>query len=193
MTTYLELQDEVEDVLDDTSINVKSYINRALDYVSNFFPNVVIDDTAISSDGMSMDVPDRTFEVVSIMINDEFIKELEDVAKEETAIKLGVQRWHSTNTKIYFTVIVKTTDDLKITFEQSYKRLTNDADVTDVPKYIEPLVIACAVWMYYKKITSAVDTNREKYADVDPDEIRRARDACKKEFNQMLSDLRLEN
>lgn len=191
-TQFGEMKSELQDILDDTSATVDAYINNAIQYCTTFFQNKIDQTIAITEEGESITAPERMMSVKKITINDEDIKELDDWAKAETAKSVGAKRYYYTPTRINFSFTIKTTDTMRIIYEQKWTTLDEDTDETDVPTEYQPLIIQCALWMYLRKINQMVNANREKYPDVDPDEIRRARDAAKQEFDDMLKSLQLE-
>lgn len=198
-TTFKNLQDEVQDIIDDASIitDVSTYVNRAIAYVSQFFQNKVISEFNPSQDGYYIDTPTRLNlqRGVYISVNDEFVDFLDDsdVEKIEKAKLDGVKRCYNvTSSKIYTTWEIKTTDDVRITYFQNYNdELSADGDVTDVPNIYLPLVVTCAVWLVYQKIVSSVLTNREKYPDVSVKEIKDVRDSIKDEFDDTLMNFQI--
>lgn len=197
-TTFKQLQDEVLDIIDDATQTPDLYINRAIAFISQFFQNKTISEFNPNQTAYYLDTPTRLNPnlPIQIFVNDEAVDVLKDyqTKKIQYAKEDGVQKYYNiTSDKIYLTFEIKTTDDVRVVYQQNYNSaLSADGDVTDVPDLYLPLVISVSVWLYYQKIVSSVITNREKYADVDPREIGKIRDSLKKEVDDMLINFQIE-
>ena len=188
-----EIATIVKDMINDTTATVDQHIIDSVNYLSNFFhlEKIDISDTTVA-DQNYLEVPTLCKKMRRLVINDEEIKKLEDFEDLEIVEDCDVPRWYEDDGKIQLTEEMETTGDaIKKWYNKKFVVPTADVD-TDVPDEMLELVYVGAAMRYWRKIVSAVASNREEYPDVDPDEARRILDHWKDQFDYLFKEYKKE-
>lgn len=202
--TKAESLAEFQEFIDDTSITSYYYLERALQFLNNFFS---LDDVDTSKstvvDQNYIEAPAGTVDVNNIWVYSTSAGEYQEMRKLadedydniQMFEKKGVSRWYVIKEgkdvdKIYFTVTPTSAETVKIKRKKKFTFPADSGDSYDLPDELEELLILGAVRRYYIKILAKVITNREDFPDVDPSEIREIKKEVTAEYYSLLKKIR---
>jgi len=158
-----------------------------VNFLSNIFPLKKIDSSGTTTGGQTtINFPTLALRVRRLMIDGEEVPEVNfgDLAAIEDE---EVLRWYQDDGKIQLTVAQAAGLAIKIWYDKAFV-VPAAAVATDVPDEMMELVYVGGSYRYFRKMVSVVAVSRQTYPDVTPDEMSEARDAWKKEYNELLTE-----
>lgn len=178
----------IKDYVSDTTITADQHAVDAVNFLSNLFPLKKIDSSKTTTSGQNyIALPIGCINVNRVTVDGLEIPPVEDLEHLEAAEDNDSQRWYVYDGKIMFSENFSVTGQVvKIWFDGSYVVPTVSVD-TDVPDEMMELVFVGGTFRYFRKMVSVVAVQRQNYPDVTPDEISKARDAWKKEYDDLLT------
>lgn len=181
----------IKDYVNDTSITADQHAIDAVNFLSNIFPVRKIDSsktTIINQNYITL--PTGCIHVDRVTVNGVEIFPLPDLEYLESFENSDTQRWYEFDGKLMFVENFSATGQaVKIWYDGSFV-VPAAAVATDVPDEMMELVYVGGAFRYFRKMVSVVATQREKYPDITPEEMSKVRDTWKKEFKELLTDLR---
>jgi len=175
----------VKVLIDDAAATVDQDVIDSLNYLSNIFSIPSSDasqDTAIG--GLTLTLPTNCVKVNSVFVAGLEVLPLSDINDLPDVVDEDEQRWHIRDGAITFTQAFTSVEDTIIYYEKGFTTPTAGVD-TDLPTRYNEMVTVGAVARYFGRLAAMVVTNRQKYPDVKPDEIK----ALKKDWNDQYQAL----
>ena len=187
----VEIRAVVHEYINDTNADVDQEIEDAINYLGGLFGVVKFDESqTTTADQDYLDKPGGAMEILSVKIDDEFIKELQDYECLEAIDDEVSERWHIANDKIELTQEMSETGNAVIIVYRGMYTQPEAAVDTNVPdKFLEAIYVG-ATYRYFRALVTKVMTSRKDYPDVTPKEILAARNHWKEENNLLLKNLR---
>lgn len=157
--------------------NVNTAIDMAIKFLSNFFSVRKIDDSqTVSTGDTTISKPARAKEIYMLKIGDTYIKKA-DLDKLQAVEDEDSMRWHieddflaGADNNIHLTEAVDAADDgdtVKIWYIAGFTPLAGVAlSTTDLPEWLEPLLIIFATYFYYGILVSYVKDNKASFPDM---------------------------
>lgn len=187
----VEIRAVVHEYINDTGADVDQEIIDSINDLANYYSIVKFDESQTTTAEQDyLDLPDGAVEILSIEIDGEFIKPLEDYNNMEAIDDECANRWHVVNEQIELTEeMSETGEDIRIMYRGGYTQPETAVD-TNVPDRKLELVYVGATYRYFRALVTKVMTSRKDYPNVTPKEIMAARDQWKKEFDSLKKDIR---
>lgn len=175
----------IKTIIDDTNASLDQTVIDAFNYLGNIFTISASDISQSTVIGNStLNLPALCNCVQKVFIGGVEILKLKDLDNLPDVLELGQQRWYVVNQKITFTQNFTSVAAAVIYYEKSFVIPTVEVD-TDMPDRFFPMVHTQAVANYYDRLCIMVITNRQKYPDVEPEEIKQ----LSKDFHKQAQDL----
>lgn len=191
MKNLTEITAIVRGYLDDDSAVVTQPILDAVNHLSNLFSIDSIDiSQSTAVDGTTLDVPTDGLEIDTVFIDGEEIRKLQSLDDLQTSEDLGVQRWYEFGGKIQFVEAFTEINTTKIFYKKGYLEPTAGDD-TDVPEKLMELVYVGAQYRYYNLLLSRLVLSKSDMPDIKPDELRKIRDDVKKNFWDLIKQIKI--
>ncbi len=187
----VEIRAVVHEYINDTDADVDQEITDAINDLANYYSVVKFDETqTTTADQDYLDLPAGAVRILSVEIDGEFIKELQDYEVLEAVDDECSNRWHVANDKIELTDAMSSTgEEIMIMYRGGYSQPETAVD-TNVPDRKLELVYVGAAYRYFRSLVTKVMTSRKDYPNTTPKEAMAARDQWKKEFDLLKKDIR---
>jgi hypothetical protein len=181
----------VKEMIDDTAATVDQRVIDSVNHLSNIF-SIPSTDTSQSTaiGGTTLTVPTNSVKVQQVFIAGLEVLPLENLTDMQDVLDESEQRWYIANGAITFTQTFTTIETTAIWYEKGFTTPTAGVD-TDLPTRYNELVYVGAVARYYDKLVAMVITNRQKYPDVKPEEIKDLRKEWYEQYNYLIKSVKL--
>lgn len=183
----VDIRAVVHEYIGSTTPDVDQEIKDAVNDLANYYGIIKFDDTqTTTADQDYLDYPSGAIEILSVKIDDEFIKPLQNYEVLEAVDDENANRWHVANDKIELTDAMSSTGEaVAIVYRGAYTQPEAAVD-TNVPDRKLELVYVGAAYRYFRALVTKVMISRKDYPDVTPKEVMAARDQWKKELDSLL-------
>jgi len=186
-----DIETIVRNYVNDAAADVHQAIIDAINHLSIFYGIIKFDksQTTVANQDY-LDLPVGAVEILSVEINGEFIKPLQEYETLESVKNESAERWHIANDRIELTEEMSTTGEaVRIVYRGMYT-LPEVAVDTNVPDKFLELIYVGATFRYFRALATKVMTSRADYPDVTPKEIIAVRDQWKNEEDSLFNDIR---
>lgn len=187
----VEIRAVVREYINDTDADVDQEITDAINDLANYYSVVKFDESqTTTADQDYLDLPAGAVRILSVEIDGEFIKELQNYEVLEAVDDECSNRWHVANDQIELTDAMSSTgEEIKIMYRGGYTQPETAVD-TNVPDRKLELVYVGAAYRYFRSLVTKVMTSRKDYPNTTPKEAMAARDQWKKELDLLKKDIR---
>lgn len=181
----------VKEMIDDATATVDQRVIDAVNHLSNIFsiPSKDVSQNTVVG-GSTLNVPSNCVNVKQVFLAGLEILPLENLTDMADVIDESEQRWYICDGAITFTQLFTDIEAAMIWYEKGFTTPTAGVD-TDLPTRYNELVYVGAVARYYDKLVAIVITNRQKYPDVKPDEIKALRKDWNEQYNNLIKSIKL--
>jgi len=184
--TFLQIQAEVRNNINNQTASVTTVIDQAVNLFSNFFNLEKIDATKSTVAGTdNIAQPSNCLDVSGLKIGDDYLDKIPKNRIEE-AEDHELQKFYTMDDgKIYIIPTPSAVETVKIWFKSGFTPMAG-AGSTDVPDKLVPALILLATWLYFNQITTQTGTARELFPDMTPEEAEKIAQGWKKHFDEII-------
>ena len=191
MKNLTEITAIVRAYLDDSAAVVTQPILDTINHLSNLFSIDSIDSSQSTVVGeITLDFPSECLEVDTVFVDGDEVRKLKSLDDLQTAESLNAQRWYEFGGKIQFVEVFTAIKTAKIFYKKGFKEPEAGTD-TDVPLKLMELVYVGAQYRYYNLLLSKLVLNKSELPDIKPDELRTIRDDVKKNFFDLVKQIKI--
>lgn len=180
--TGTELENAVKYYIGDTSASVDEAIKSTLRDLSRYvFINKLSTVTSTSNQNI-INFPSNAKRIQKLSINN---KNIDVVDYDYIEINNNQLRYYTIDSKIYLTQPLQAGEEIKIYYTQ-YIEYVSGINLLNVPTDSEELIILGSAMRYMLRMFNLVAITREKYPDIQPEEVLNAYKQLRKDYTNEL-------